>query len=88
LQTAEYEIKRLHRLMTNLLSVSRIQAGVSRLNLEPSGLSDVVGAALEELGTSTQKRLITVQIPSDLPLVPMDFDLITQGVALMLDKSP
>jgi K+-sensing histidine kinase KdpD len=51
---------------------------VSRLKLEPSDLSDVVGAALEELGTSTQKRLIAVQIPSDLPLVPMDFDLITQ----------
>jgi K+-sensing histidine kinase KdpD len=78
LRTAEYEIKRLHRLMNNLLSVTRIQAGVSRLKLEPSDLSDVVGAALEELGTSTQKRLITVQIPSDLPLVPMDFDLITQ----------
>jgi two-component system sensor histidine kinase KdpD len=78
LRTAEYEIKRLHRLMNNLLSVTRIQAGVSRLKLEPSDLSDVVGAALEELGTLTQKRLITVQIPSDLPLVPMDFDLITQ----------
>jgi K+-sensing histidine kinase KdpD len=78
LRTAEYEIKRLHRLMNNLLSVTRIQAGVSRLKLEPSDLSDVVGAALEELGTSTQKRLIAVQIPSDLPLVPMDFDLITQ----------
>jgi two-component system sensor histidine kinase KdpD len=64
--------------MNNLLSVTRIQAGVSRLKLEPSDLSDVVGAALEELGTSTQKRLITVQIPSDLPLVPMDFDLIAQ----------
>jgi K+-sensing histidine kinase KdpD len=49
--------------MNNLLSVRRIQAGVSRLKLEPSDLSDVVGAALEELGTSTQKRLITVQIP-------------------------
>ena len=78
LRTAEYEIKRLHRLMNNLLSVTRIQAGVSRLKLEPSDLSDVVGAALEELGTSTRKRLINVQIPSDLSLVPMDFDLITQ----------
>jgi two-component system, OmpR family, sensor histidine kinase KdpD len=78
LGTAEYEIKRLHRLMNNLLSVTRIQAGVSRLKLEPSDLSDIVGAALEELGTLTRKRRITVQIPSDLPLVPMDFDLITQ----------
>ena len=78
LRTVEYEIKRLHRLMNNLLNVTRIQAGATRLKLEPCDLSDVVGAALEELGTSTQKRQISVQIPSDLSLVPMDFDLITQ----------
>jgi two-component system, OmpR family, sensor histidine kinase KdpD len=78
LRTAEYEIKRLHRLMNNLLNVTRIQAGATRLKLEPCDLSDVIGAALEELGTSTQKRQISVQIPSDLSLVPMDFDLITQ----------
>jgi len=78
LQTAEHETKRLHRLMNNLLSVTRIQAGLSRLRLEPCDLSDVVGAALEELGTSTHKRNISIQIPSDLPWVPMDFDLITQ----------
>jgi K+-sensing histidine kinase KdpD len=78
LRTAEYEVKRLHRLMNNLLNVTRIQAGATRLKLEPCDLSDVVGAALEELGTSTHKRQISVQIPSDLSLVPMDFDLITQ----------
>jgi len=64
--------------MNNLLNVTRIQAGVSWLKLEPCDLADVVGAALEELGTSMQKRQISIQIPSDLPLVPMDFDLITQ----------
>jgi K+-sensing histidine kinase KdpD len=78
LRTAEHEIKRLHRLMNNLLNVTRIEAGVSRLKLEPCDLEDVVGAALEELGTLTKNRKISIQIPPDLPLVPMDFDLITQ----------
>ena len=87
LRTAEYEVKRLHRLMNNILSVTRIQAGVSRLKLEPSDLSDIVGAALEELGTSTQRRQITVQIPSDLPLVPMDFNLITQVLVNLLSNA-
>ena len=87
LRTAEYEIKRLHRLMNNLLSVTRIQAGVSRLNLEPSDLSDIVGAALEELGTSNGKRQITVQIPSNLPLVPMDFNLMTQVLVNLLSNA-
>jgi two-component system sensor histidine kinase KdpD len=78
LRTAEDEAKRLHRLMNNLLSVTRLQAGISRVKLEPCDLSDVVGAALEELGTSTQKQQISIEIPVDLPLIPMDFDLITQ----------
>ena len=78
LGTAEYEVKRLHRLVNNLLSVTRLEAGMSRLKLEPCDLSDVVGAALEELGTSTHKRQISLTIPVDLPLVPMDFNLITQ----------
>ena len=78
LRTAESEVKRLHRLMNNLLSVTRLQAGASRLKLELCDLSDVVGAALEELGTSTDGRQISVEIPPDLPLISMDFVLITQ----------
>jgi K+-sensing histidine kinase KdpD len=76
LRTAEAETKRLHRLMNNLLNVTRLQAGMSRVKLEPCDLSDVVGAALEELGAST--RNISIDIPQDLPLVQMDFNLIAQ----------
>jgi K+-sensing histidine kinase KdpD len=78
LRTAESEVKRLLRLMNNLLSVTRLQAGASRLKLEPCDLADVVGAALEELGTSTDGRQISIEIPLDLPLISMDFVLITQ----------
>jgi K+-sensing histidine kinase KdpD len=78
LRTAESEAKRLHRLMNNLLSVTRLQAGASRVKLEPCDLSDVVGAALEELGAAMGKRQLSIEIPPDLPLVSMDFVLITQ----------
>ena len=78
LQTAEYEAKRLHRLMNNLLSVTRLEAGVSRVKFEPCDLVDVVGAAVEELGSSAQSRHISIEIPPDLPLISMDFSLITQ----------
>jgi K+-sensing histidine kinase KdpD len=78
LLTAESEVKRLHRLMNNLLSVTRLQAGASRTKLEPSDFADVVGAALEELGPAIGKRQLSIEIPPDLPLVSMDFLLITQ----------
>jgi len=78
LRTAEDETKRLHRLMNNLLNVTRLEAGVWRVKIEPCDLSDVVAAAIEELGTAAQERQISIEIPLDLPLVPMDFDLIMQ----------
>lgn len=78
LKTAEYEAKRLHRLMNNLLNVTRFQTGVPRLRLEPCDLSDAAGAALEELGTSARVRRISIDISPDLPLIPMDFELIKQ----------
>ena len=55
-----------------------LQVGASRLKLEPCDLSDVVGAALEELEASARMSHITIEIPEDLPLVQMDFNLIAQ----------
>jgi two-component system sensor histidine kinase KdpD len=87
LQTAESEAKRLNRLMNNLLNVTRLQAGMSPARLEPCDLLDLVGAALEEMGTLKQERHISVEIPPDLPLVPMDFDLITQVLVNLLSNA-
>ncbi|MEO8340008.1 MAG: ATP-binding protein, partial [Nitrospirota bacterium] len=78
LQTVEYEAKRLHRLMNNLLNVTRLQTGGLRVRLEPCDLSDVVGAALEDLGEQAQTRRVSIEISLDVPLVPMDFELIKQ----------
>ena len=85
LRTAEYEAKRLHRLMNNLLNVTRLQTGIWRVRIEPSDVLDVVAAALEELGTHT--RQLSIEIPADLPLVPMDFNLITQVFVNLLSNA-
>jgi two-component system sensor histidine kinase KdpD len=45
----EREVEYLNRLVTNLLDLSRIEAGVLRATSEPFELDDVVGAALERL---------------------------------------
>jgi K+-sensing histidine kinase KdpD len=87
LRTAESEVKRLHRLMNNLLSVTRLQVGASRLKLEPCDLADVIGAALEEMGTSTDGRQISIEISPDLPLISMDFVLITQVLVNLLSNA-
>ena len=77
LETADIEARRLHRLVNNLLSMTRLETGASTVRAEPYDLLEVVSAALEELGSSTHQRQMLFDIPEDLPLVPMDFGLIT-----------
>ena len=77
LETADLEARRLNRLMNNLLSMTRLETGVSTVQTEPHDLLDVVSAALEEMGPSARHREVSFDIPEDLPLVPMDFGLIT-----------
>jgi PAS domain S-box-containing protein len=77
LETADLEARRLNRLVNNLLSMTRLETGVSTVQTEPHDLLDVVSAALEEMGPSARHRQVFFDIPEDLPLVPMDFGLIT-----------
>ena len=77
LETADIEARRLHRLVNNLLSMTRLETGASTVKTEPHDLLDLVSAALEELGASAGQRRVSFDIPEDLPLVPMDFGLIT-----------
>ena len=87
LETADIEARRLHRLVNNLLSMTRLETGVSTVKTEPSDLLDVVSTALEELGASTGQRQVSFDIPDDLPLVPMDFGLITHVFINLLSNA-
>jgi PAS domain S-box-containing protein len=77
LETADIEARRLHRLVNNLLSMTRLETGVLTVKTEPHDLLDLVCAAFEELGESAGQRRVSFDIPEDLPLIPMDIGLIT-----------
>jgi len=87
LETADIESRRLHRLVNNLLSMTRLETGASTVKSEPHDLLDVVTTALEELGASARQRQVSVDIPEDLPLVPMDFVLITHVFINLLSNA-
>ena len=76
LETADMEARRLHRLVNNLLSMTRLETGASTVKTESCDLLDVVSAAVEELGAPARQRKVSFDLPQDLPLVPMDFGLI------------
>ncbi len=85
---ARDEADRLNRLVSNLLDVSRIEAGAMRLSLQPTDLADVVGATLEEANKRCKTSpSIKVEISPDLPLVSMDFALVSQVLNNLLDNA-
>jgi two-component system sensor histidine kinase KdpD len=87
IQVAREEAERLNHLITNLLDVSRIEAGAIKISRQPSDVQDLVGAALEQLGSRAGTRPVNMEIPTDLPYVSVDFGLIVQTLVNVLDNA-
>jgi two-component system sensor histidine kinase KdpD len=87
IQVAREEADRLNHLITNLLDESRIEAGAITLSRQPSEVQDLVGAALEQLGSRANARSIKIDIPSEMPFIFVDFGLIVQTLANILDNA-
>src|SRR5512138_695683 len=87
IQNARGEAERLNRLVGNLLSMTRIESRAIKFHRESGDIQDLVGTALEQLGKRTENHKINVNIPSDFPLVPMDFALLVQVVVNILENA-
>ena len=70
LATAAESLDRLARLVSNLLDMSRLQAGALGVATTAIGLEEAVPGALDELGESG--RTAQVRIPDDLPAARAD----------------
>jgi two-component system sensor histidine kinase KdpD len=87
LQTIFDEGNRLNRLVANLLDMTRLEAGTIHVQKEWQPLEEVVGAALGRLEPRLQGRPVSVSLPADLPLVPLDSVLIEQVLVNLLENA-
>lgn len=87
IETAWEEADRLNRLVGNLLDMTRLEAGALRLKREPSDIQDLVGVALARMGERLSGRQVHIEVPPDLPLVPLDFVLLVQVLVNLLDNA-
>ncbi len=87
LTTAQEEAQRLHRLVSNLLDITRLESGTIDLNKEWVPMEEVVGSVLnrKELGADAS-RVIT-RLPEHLPLVALDPVLMEQVLLNLLDNA-
>lgn len=78
LDSISHEANRLHRLVSNLLEMTRLQSGEVHVKKELQPLEEVVGAVLARFEPELGTRKVTTNLPPDLPLVPIDATLMEQ----------
>jgi len=81
------EAARLNRLVTNLLAMTRLEAGALEVKRSWHSLEEVVGAALHRLEPLLGGRPVRVGLPAQLPLVAVDEVLLEQVVFNLLENA-
>ena len=86
-ETISEQAQRLNRLIGNLLDMTRLESNTLLVRKEWHSLEEVVGAALARLEATLGDRPIRLEIPADLPLVPLDDVLFEQVIANLIDNA-
>ena len=81
------EAERLDRLVANLLSLSRIEAGALKPDRGAVDLDDLVNERVRRLSRLFLQVRITVDMPPDLPLVDADHTQLQQVVTNLLENA-
>jgi two-component system sensor histidine kinase KdpD len=81
------EADRLNRLVENLLDVSRIEAGALRPARQLYPLEALVDDVVGRLRGPTARHRVVVDVPEDLPPVPLDYVLVGQALANLLENA-
>lgn len=87
LENIQAESERLSRLIHNLLEATRLESGTLRVEKEHTPLEEVVENALDRTKKILGSREVIVDLPEDLPLVPMDSLLIGQIFVNLLENA-
>ncbi len=86
-QLIEIESDRLTRLVTNLLDMTRIEAGVLTLNLVTISVRSIVDDAVSAMASSFEDHKVDVIVPDSLPDVEVDPVLMGQVLINLLDNA-
>ena len=81
------EADHLNMLVGNLLDMSRIESGAFKLKREWNILSEIVGSVLVRMRHSAEEHKLEIDVPEDLPLVPVDYVQMEQVFTNLLSNS-
>ncbi|MGE0877731.1 MAG: ATP-binding protein [Acidimicrobiia bacterium] len=81
------EAQRLDRIVANLLSMSRIEAGALHPQPRPTDLAELVESCLKRVGPWSGPAHITTTLPAGLPLASVDYSQLDQVLTNLLENS-
>jgi two-component system sensor histidine kinase KdpD len=81
------EAGRLNQLVTNLLEVTRLEAGTIELNKRPEAIEEIIEAALDRLHGRLGDRKVHTVVPEQIPMVPVDAVLLEQVFVNLLENA-
>lgn len=81
------ESRRMTRLVTNLLDMIRVETGTLAVRKSWQPLEETLGVALLRLEDRLRAHPVSVRLPSDLPLVPVDEILLEQVFLNLLENA-
>lgn len=81
------EADRLHRLVTNLLDLTRLEVHAIQIQRELQPIEEVIGVVLLSLDRQVRKYKVETHLATDLPPVPIDALLVQQLLINLLDNA-
>ena len=81
------EADHLNMLVGNLLDMSRIESGALKPKREWNILPEIVGSVLVRMRHLAEERTLEIDVPEDLPLVPVDYVQTEQVFTNLLSNS-
>ena len=87
LEVVNDEAERLDRLVANLLSLSRIEAGALAPDRQAVSLDELIGVVLRRLGRLFEDVVVKDVLPEGLPFVDVDYSQIDQVITNLLENA-
>jgi two-component system sensor histidine kinase KdpD len=86
-QTIQQESNRLQELINHLLDLSRLEAGMLPIVLEPHSFQEIIDNVLPQINAITKKHSFVLRLPVELPPIYVDAKRIAQVLVNLIHNA-